>query len=238
VTIAFGAAQQALERYSADRLIADKAALIRFQSPALLHHILETPGFLEQPVPQQVAVVFLDLSGFTGAAEALGAMWARDFLAGFHSIVAREVASHDGFVASFMGDGAMILFGLPEPRPDDAARALLAAVSLRASIDAWLGGLPSAGQGELSVRIGGHFGAAVLSRLGSDRQQHITATGDTVNVASRLLEVSKIQHCAIIVSEDMFAAAEGAGSSASERPDSLVVDIRGRAQPLRVKMWP
>jgi adenylate cyclase len=238
VTIAFGAAQQARERYSADRLTADKAALIRFQSPALIHHILETPGFLEQPVPQNVAVVFLDLSGFTGAAEALGAMWARDFLAGFHSIVAREVASHDGFVASFMGDGAMIVFGLPEPRSDDAARALLAALSLRASIDAWLDGLPPAGQVHLSVRIGGHFGPAVLSRLGSERQQHITATGDTVNVASRLLEVSKIQQCAIVVSEDLFTAADGAQSSASEKPDSLVVDIRGRAQPLRVRMWP
>jgi class 3 adenylate cyclase len=59
-----------------------------------------------------------------------------------------------------------------------------------------------------------------------------------VNVASRLLEISKIQQCAIVVSEDLFTAADGAGSSASEKPDSLVVDIRGRAQPLRVRMWP
>jgi adenylate cyclase len=165
-------------------------------------------------------------------------MWSRNFLAGFHAIVGREVASHEGFVADFMGDGAMILFGLPEPRSNDAARALRAVLSLRVSIDAWLNDLPPAGRGRLSVRIGGHFGPAVLSRLGSDLQQHIAATGDTVNVASRLLEVSKIQHCAIVVSEDLFTAADGALSPAGEEPDSLMVDIRGRAQPLRVKMWP
>ena len=238
VTIAFSAAQRAFERYSADRLSADNAALIKFQSPALLSHILRTPGFLESPVPQSVAVLFLDLSGFTGAAESMGAMWARDFLAGFQSIVDREVAARDGFVASFMGDGAMILFGLPEPRSDDAARALLAAMNLRACIDSWLQGLPSPSQFCFSVRIGGHFGSAVVSRLGSERQQHITATGDTVNVASRLLEVSKIQRCAIIVSEDLFSAAHGSGTLTGEEPDSLVVDIRGRAQPVGVRMWP
>jgi adenylate cyclase len=237
VTIAFSAAQRTLERYSADRLSADNAALVKFQSPALLPHILRTPGFLQSPVPQNVAVLFLDLSGFTGAAETMGAMWARDFLAGFQSIVEREVAAREGFVVSFMGDGAMILFGLPEPRSDDAARALLAAMNLRTRIEAWLQSLPEAAQLSFSVRIGAHFGPAVVSRLGSERQQHITATGDTVNVTSRLLEVSKSRHCAIVVSEDLFTAAHGSLTLTGEEPDSLVVDIRGRAQPLGVRMW-
>ena len=39
------------------------------------------------------------------------------------------------------------------------------------------------------------------------------------------------------MSEYLLDAADSAGSSESEKPDSLVVDIRGRAQPLRVRMW-
>jgi adenylate cyclase len=238
VAIGYGAAQQALERYAADRLTADNAALVRFQSPALLEHILKAPEFLEEPVQQAVAVLFLDLSGFTGAAEALGAMWARDFLAGFQAIVGREAAARAGFVASFMGDGAMIVFGVPAPAPDDAARALRAAIALRGSVEQWLDGLPAAGQGRLGVRIGAHFGPAVVSRLGSARQQHIAATGDTVNVASRLLEVGKARQCRIVVSEDLFAAAELATALEDVGPESMVIALRGRAQPLRVRIWP
>jgi adenylate cyclase len=238
VAFVYGAAQQALERYAADRLTAANATLIRFQSPALLEHILKAPAFLETPVELDVAVVFLDLSGFVGVAEALGAMGARDFLAEFQAIVERDVAAHDGFVASFMGDGAMILFGLPEPRPDDARRAMRAALTLRVSVGAWLGGLTSIGQSRLSVRIGGHFGPAVASRLGSARHQHIAATGDTVNVASRLLEVGKERRCTVIVSEDLFAAADLPLAACDPIPESLMVEIRGRAQPLRVRTWP
>jgi adenylate cyclase len=54
-------------------------------------------------------------------------------------------------------------------------------------------GRPAAAPDRLDFRIGLHFGPAILSRLGSPTQQQITATGDTVNVASRLPEVAKQQ---------------------------------------------
>ena len=102
----------------------EKAALAKFQSPLLVEHILKNPRFLESPVQQGVAVVFLDLSGFTGVAEVLGPLWTRDLLAAFQALIESVALAHGGFVVSFMGDGAMIVFGLPEPRPDDASRAL------------------------------------------------------------------------------------------------------------------
>ena len=71
----------------------------------------------------------------------------------------------------------------------------------------WLAELPPAARERLDFRIGLHFGPAILSRLGSPTQQQITATGDTVNVASRLLEVAKEQYCRVVVSEDLFQAA-------------------------------
>src|SRR5262249_56647846 len=99
------------------------AMLSRFHSPRLVEHLLAHPEFLEEPLHQAVAVVFVDLSGFTGLAEAVGAAATRDLLAQFHAQVERDVDAHDGLVGTFMGDGAMILFGLPEPRADDGARA-------------------------------------------------------------------------------------------------------------------
>jgi len=237
VAVAYGAVRLGLERHIAGRLATDRATLTRFQSPLLVGHILKHPKFLEKPVHQNVAAVFLDLSGFTGVSEALGPEWARDLLAGFQALIERDVVAYDGFVVSFMGDGAMIIFGLPEPRPDDASRALLAVKRLHTSMIDWLRALPPVARDRLSARIGGHFGPAVVSRLGPAHHQHITATGDTVNVASRLLEVAKQQHCGVVVSEELCAAAEVPAAPGDTTVATLEVDIRGRAQPLRIRAW-
>jgi adenylate cyclase len=238
IAIGSGGARLTLDRYAAGRLTADKAALTKFQSPVLLDHILATPGFLEQPVAQDVAALFLDLSGFTGLAETLGPLAARDLLAGFQAIVEREIAADQGFIVSFLGDGAMILFGLPEPKPDDAARAFASAKRLHAAVEAWLADLPAEAKDRLKGRIGGHFGPAVVSRLGPTHHQHITATGDTVNVASRLLEICKQRECGLVVSEALFDAARPMASDRdAANAVSLDVAIRGRAGALRILAW-
>ena len=42
----------------------------------------------------------------------------------------------------------------------------------------------------IGIKLGAHCGSIVASRLGGGSQQQITATGDSVNVASRLMEVA------------------------------------------------
>ena len=149
------------------------------------------------------------------------------------------MTGHGGVVITYMGDGVLAVFGLPKPRSDDAARALDTVEALRASMTAWLANLPPAARDHLDFRIGLHFGPAILSRLGSPTQQQITATGDTVNVASRLLEVAKQQHCRIVVAEDLFQAASATAPMANIDPGlyaPLTVSIRGRAGDLLVRI--
>ena len=179
--------------------------------------------------------MFLDLSGSTGAAEALGPERSRDLLSAMQTLVEGEVTAHGGVVITYMGDGVMAVFGLPRPRSDDAARALAAVEALRESMTAWLAELPPAAQHRLDFRIGLHFGPAILSRLGSPTQQQITATGDTVNVASRLLEVAKQQQRRVIVTEDLFKAANASASDAAGYA-ALTVPIRGRASALQIRV--
>jgi adenylate cyclase len=232
----YGAARLCFDRSVSRRLAADREKLSTFQSPLLVEHILRNPRFLEKPTEQKVGVVFLDLAGFTGLAELVGPQWTRDLLAEFQSMIEREAASRDGFVASFMGDGAMIVFGLPAPRPDDASRALLTVVGLHQSTVRWLEGLPPVAKDRLDVRVGGHYGTAVVSRLGPSRHQHIAATGDTINVASRLLEVAKQRKCNVVVSEDLVTVADlPAPAREAVAGAQIEIAIRGRAQPMRIR---
>ncbi len=237
VAIAYGAARLGLDRLLARRLAADRAALMTFQSPLLVEHILRTPDFLREPVQQNVAVVFIDLSGFTGVTEKLGPAATRELLAPFQAMIEREVSKHGGFVTGFAGDGAMTIFGLPHARPDDAARAVSAIFDLYAATLAWLQTLPRETKDRLSVRIGGHFGKAVVSRLGATNHQHITATGDTVNVASRLLEVAKQQGRPVVVSEDLFLAAQSPLALEGDVVEKVEVAIRGRNEPVQIRSW-
>src|SRR2546430_4578604 len=95
---------------------------------------------------------------------------------------------------SFPGDGALLLFGLPEAAPDDATRAAQCSIALCVKTERWIEALPPAIAHRIGFKIGAHFGPIVASRLGGRNHQHITATGDTVNVASRLMEVAAPPH--------------------------------------------
>ena len=238
LTVGFAAARSIVERRAGTRIAAERSTLAKFHSPLLLDRILKEPDFLEKPVRQDVAVMFLDLSGSTGVAEALGLEGSRDLLSAMQTLVEGEVTAHGGVVINYMGDGVLAVFGLPKPRSDDAARALATVEALRELMTAWLSELPPAARERLDFRIGLHFGPAILSRLGSPTQQQITATGDTVNVASRLLEVAKQQHCRVVVTEDLFQAANAPTSPASDAAGyaALTVPIRGRASALQIRV--
>jgi len=91
--------------------------------------------------------------------------------------------------------------------------------------------LPSAIGDRLGFKIGAHFGEIVASRLG-ESHQHITATGDTVNVASRLLEIAKQHNATTAISDDCLIAAGKPSTCVSFKAHRAAV--RGRAKPVVV----
>ena len=237
VAVTYGIGRLWVEQRAVERFASESEMLRRFQAPGLRALLNKDPQLLAKPVRQQAAILFVDLSGFTGLTELLGPAWTRDLLVQLHELIERAATDHRGFVVSYMGDGAMIVFGLPAPQPGDAACALAAVNRLHRDLQAWLGSLPPIALGKLSPRVGGHFGPVILSRLGAADHQHIAATGDTVNVASRLLEVSKQHGAPVAVSEDLYCAA-GLPGSATELGlgEAMEIDIRGRAHPVSVRL--
>jgi adenylate cyclase len=228
--------REAYDWFRMRRLVAASEALSRFQAPDMAQRIAGDPAFLAQPREQDAAILFVDLAGYTGLSEKLGPARTRDVLKEFHTLVVNEASGNNGLVLDFMGDGAMIGFGIPDSRPRDAADAYRCAFGLVRAARAWVdeSGL---GSDIREVRVGGHFGPVVLSRLGHENQQQIAATGDCVNVASRLLEVGKTHEASIALSSALVEAAGRSGPGGLVPPREKAVPIRGRRQNVDVALW-
>src|SRR5437016_10524652 len=209
--ILFGAGQLWLNRRQAQYFARKSDLLQQFQAPALRQWLTKNPDFLLKPVHQDAAIIFIDLSGFTSLSETLGMDAMLRMLKDFHTLVDREVEARGGVITSFLGDGAMILFGLPESTADDARNAALCCVDLCNRADHWIESLPSSIASRIGFKVGAHFGPIVASRLGGGSHQHITATGDTVNVASRLMEVAAQHDARLALSDSFRAEAERGG---------------------------
>jgi adenylate cyclase len=234
----FGAIQLWLNRRDAQYLAGNRELLMQFQAPTLRKWLTDDPKFLLEPVRQDAAIVFIDLSGFTSLSEALGMDVAREMLKDFHALIDEEVAARGGLITSFLGDGAMILFGLPRSTVDDACNAALCCVNLCHRTERWIETLPPSIASRTGFKVGAHFGPIVASRLGGSYKQ-ITATGDSVNVASRLMEVAAAEGALLALSDDLLRQAgpqcplltAGILTGPSKTP------IRGRSQALSVWFW-
>jgi len=213
--------------------------LEKFQAPAIQQWLTRDPEFLTKPVRQDGAIVFIDLSGFTSLSEQLGPDRIQQLLKDFHALVDREAVACGGMITSFLGDGAMILFGLPAASPKDASRAADCALRLCKSVRQWVMNLPPAIVPRPGFKVGAHFGIIVASRLGGGSYQHITATGDTVNVASRLMEVAASHGADLALSDELLRAAgpDCAVYKSSALTGPVETAIRGRSGTLMIWFW-
>lgn len=219
------AAQERRLRREAER---QRGNLARYVSPVMAEQLAteERPSFDERE--QEASILFFDLSGFTRLAEGRPPAETARFLKDFHARLETVALRHGGVVEQFLGDGAMIIFGLPEPRVDDAARALACARDLVVELGAW--------RPELKPRVGLHHGHVAMARLGGHSQSQLAAAGDTVNVANRLEALASQAGAALAVSEDLVDAVRACGRSdllTGLQPEGSQ-DVRGRSAPISV----
>ena len=78
-----------------------------------------------------MTVLFIDLIGSTAMAEAAKPQEVVRTMNAFYQVVTEVMDAHGGWIDKFEGDGAMCVFGAPIQQPDQADRALAAALALR-----------------------------------------------------------------------------------------------------------
>jgi class 3 adenylate cyclase/CheY-like chemotaxis protein len=173
------------------RQVESLSRLKRFFSPQLAEAILA--GGASDPLVshrREVAVVFLDLRGFTSFAETSEPEEVMRLLREYHAEMGKLILEHEGTLERFTGDGMMVFFNDPVVVPNPAERALRMAMAMRERVDAmsvrW-----RKHANDLSLGIGIAQGYATIGAIGFEGRMDYGAIGTVTNLAARLCGEAK-----------------------------------------------
>lgn len=150
-----------------------------------------------------IAVLFADLRTFTGIAEKKLPYDLVFLLNSYFEAVGESITGAGGIVDKFIGDGVMALFGIESGPAEGSRQALAAARSMVERVERLSASLSEELAQPLQIGIGIHCGPAVVGRMGYGATVHVTAIGDTVNVASRLQDATKEYGCPLVISDEV-----------------------------------
>ena len=139
-----------------------------------------------KPTLREVTVLIADMEGYTRTTSSLSLEDAAQLTKGFLDCLTRPVLEHAGTLDKYSGDGLVAFWGAPLPCPEQADRAVSAALDILSEVDNF--NRERAKRGFLSVRarVGIESGKALVGDLGTPFRSTYTAVGDCINFASRL----------------------------------------------------
>lgn len=156
---------------------------------------------------RDIAVLFVDIRGFTPLSESLEPEQVVDILNGYLELTTTCIFRHGGTLDKFIGDATMAVFNSPFSTDDYEYKALLTAW------DIVQGGnriekefLDRYGK-EVGFGVGVNCGPAVVGNIGCDFRMDYTAIGDTVNTAARL--EANAPKGKVYISQDMYERLKG-----------------------------
>ena len=179
---------------------------------------------------RMIVVMFADIRSFTGIAETKLPYDLVFFLNSYFESVGAAIVSNGGIIDKFVGDGVMALFGVQSGPEEGCREALAAAHAMIRRVVDLSQALSEELHAPLRIGIGVHCGPAVVGRMGYGESIHVTAIGDTVNVASRLQDATKEFGCQLVFSAEV-AERSGLNTAGLERHE---LTVRNRRESLTV----
>jgi AhpD family alkylhydroperoxidase len=217
-------AQKNLSRYFAPKL----AAMLAGRDEAL--------GAVGR---QTVAVLFVDIVGFTAMSETMPPESVVTMLRQYHAQMTAAIVACEGTVEKYIGDEIFAVFGVPTQGDRDAENALRCAEQMLQALDQWNDERAGRGESSLSIGIGLNYGPVVIGDVGSSHSMSFTVIGDTVNIASRLQALTRELATPLVVGDPLIRAigsSSGADAAGQLRrlQDRGERVLRGRGELVRI----
>ncbi len=167
---------------------------------------------------RKITVLFSDIRQFTSIAETLPPEQVVSLLDEYFGVMLDVIFHHHGILDKFLGDGMMVEFGAPLDDPIQEQHAVMAAIDMQKELKKLVKKWKMEGKPQIEIGIGVHTGLAVVGNIGSEKRFDYTAIGDTVIIAARLEQTTKLLKTPILISETTYAAVKDLVKATSMGP--------------------
>ena len=151
---------------------------------------------------KKIAVLFVDIRGFTSISESLEPEEVVEVLNEYFSIVYASIMAWNGTLDKFIGDAAMAIFNAPGDLDDYMFNAVCAADDIMKGFVPIRDNFKKKFNRDINLGIGINCGDAIVGNIGCYGRYDYTAIGDTINTASRLESNAKPGQ--ILISSTVF----------------------------------
>ena len=202
----------------------------KYMAPQVIDQMAKDDSFHIElgGVRRDVAVLFVDIRGFTSLSEALTPEEIVRILNRYLTLTSECVFEFGGMVDKFVGDCTMAIFNAPNDQDDYVYKAVQAGLLMQEKGEILGNELEAEYGKKVSFGVGIHVGPAVIGNIGSERRMDYTAIGDTVNTASRI--ESKSLAGELLISEEVYRLLED--RIVAEFKEDMT--LKGKAMPVPV----
>ena len=159
----------------------------RYLSEEVVDRLLDTEeGLALGGEKREVTLLMSDLRGFTALAERLTPEQVVRLLNNYLGVMSEVIVRYQGTIDEFIGDAILAIFGAPERRPDDAARASACAVAMQVAMKEVNAFNLREGLPEVEMGIAVNTGQVIVGNIGSQTRAKYGVVGSHVNLAGRM----------------------------------------------------
>jgi adenylate cyclase len=151
---------------------------------------------------REATLLFSDLRGFTSFVEGNDPEEVFLSMRGYFTAMQNSIRQHQGLVLQYVGDEIEAVFGVPSEDSGHAENALRAAIAMRKTLEELNAEREREGKIPFKHGIGIHTGTVLAGNTGSEDRLSYALVGDTVNLASRIQDLTKELQCDILVSAE------------------------------------
>jgi adenylate cyclase len=188
-------------------------------------------------VEEEITVMFVDMRSWTARTSVSTPTDIVEVMNDFFRVSVRVVEEeHRGMVNKYLGDGFMAIFGAGagDSGSNHAGDAVSAGREILAAMKELNADLATKRRAPIQIGIGIHSGPAIVGSIGSPQRLEFTAIGTTVNIASRMQDLTKVVGKPLVVTA---AVRDRSGDlqSFEELPPQGVHGIDGRLRVFAVR---
>ncbi len=176
----------------------------QYMAPQIVEEISKKKDFKVElgGEKRHIAVLFVDIRGFTTMSEVLKPEEVVEILNEYLSLTTNSIFQNSGTLDKFVGDATMAVFNAPLDLEDYVYKAVKAAWDMKAGSVALAEKFEARFGRSVAFGIGVNCGDAVVGNIGCEYRMDYTAIGDTVNTAARL--ESNAKRGQILISQEVY----------------------------------